>query len=77
MAVRLLLKRRQVRSRLAALILILLPLRPTFLPPDSIPLMHWTDFSGDYDETNGLISSEVESKETPGAELGPNSTVVR
>lgn len=35
----------------------------------------WTDFSGDYDETNDLLSSEVESKETPVLELGPNSTV--
>ena len=43
--------------------------------PGSHTLDTWTDFSGDEDETNDLLTSELESFETPSIELGPNMTV--
>ena len=35
----------------------------------------WTDFSGDEDETNDLLSSSITSLATPSLDLGPNMTV--
>ena len=38
-------------------------------------LVAWTDFSGDEDETNDLLSTDLESFATPSIEFGPNMTV--
>lgn len=35
----------------------------------------WTDFSGDEDETNDLLTSSITSLATPVLDLGPNTTV--